>query len=733
VAARTSEEGTNLVMQSFEQFLSDHLNKVLAARRVLTIFDPERRLAEVARSLADERCRIIEVGDDIITAREQALEALAVLGQDPTRSSGLVVYLPRTRPLDQDEVCLDPFTPLALAGGVFPDGAGDGYLALCQRFLPEQAGAIEEMFQHGEPSLLEINSLVAGSDGAPILSGLLKADGTRDLLVRFLCVTAKETKSLKQSPHWRKELQALVNRTLGLTLPESLTSVDELRQLLWRFLLFSEFAADLPVPLPSALTAVPKAAPKYHRFVQDLCATLRDRTSTQRNYEEFANRVAAELGLEAHCSKLDDLGVLDTFAFEERCFLRSFATAVLADELEKAGRIAADRALSFWSRDGARAGEWELAGWCVDVLQTVTDLKQVLKTSAPNGVASWVDFQTAHGYRLDTAHLLMEQVAQDWIQEQGPLAEVIARARIAYRDFVDRTARAFQDAVVKEGWPAPGRPRANEIYDQFVRVPWQEGKRVAYFWIDAFRYDLAKRLAGSASSCHSVTVNTVCAQLPTITKIGMAALLPGAGEDFRVTVEGDGAVPVVKGRALPALPQRLDYIREAVGPNRFAAVELSELLGAKSLDHLNHVEVLVVRTSEIDQLGESNPSYLVGLLPGAVRDLQMALNRLADAGFGAAVLATDHGFCWFNSAASGDAITKPAGKWIEVKNRALLGAGQPNAQVVCMEASQVGIRGELSATCRLGVWPPSPKESAIFTRGCRFRNVFCLSYSIVVP
>jgi hypothetical protein len=141
----------------------------------------------------------------------------------------------------------------------------------------------------------------------------------------------------------------------------------------------------------------------------------------------------------------------------------------------------------------------------------------------------------------------------------------------------------------------------------------------------------------------------------------------------------------------------------------------------------------VVRTSEIDQLGESNPSYLVGLLPGAVRDLQMALNRLADAGFGAAVLATDHGFCWFNSAASGDAITKPAGKWIEVKNRALLGAGQPNAQVVCMEASQVGIRGELSATCRLGVWPPSPKESAIFTRGCRFRNVFCLSYSIVVP
>src|SRR5205823_1208711 len=108
----------------------------------------------------------------------------------------------------------------------------------------------------------------------------------------------------------------------------------------------------------------------------------------------------------------------------------------------------------------------------------------------------------------------------------GPLFEVIARARSAYRDFVDSTARRFQHAVVKEGWPVQGRLRASDIYDRFVSVPWQEGKRVVYFWIDAFRYDLAKQLAASASSRHLVSVNVVCAQLPTITKVGMAALLP---------------------------------------------------------------------------------------------------------------------------------------------------------------------------------------------------------------
>jgi hypothetical protein len=255
-------------------------------------------------------------------------------------------------------------------------------------------------------------------------------------------------------------LQTIVHKTLGLALPEDLTALDELRHLLWRFLLFSEFAADLPVAMPAALTGVPKAVARYHRFVFDLCATLRDRTSAQPIYEEFSNRVAGELGLETHCGALEDLGVLDTFAFEERCFLRNFAKALLAGDLDKAARFVAERSKSFWIRDGTRAGEWKLASCCVDLLQGVSDLKRVLKDAPPTGVAGWLDFQIRHGYRVDTAHRVMEQVAQDLMPEPGPLADVIARARETHREFTDKVTRQFQDAVVKEGWPVPGQTRA---------------------------------------------------------------------------------------------------------------------------------------------------------------------------------------------------------------------------------------------------------------------------------
>src|SRR4030095_16165364 len=52
-------------------------------------------------------------------------------------------------------------------------------------------------------------------------------------------------------------------------------------------------------------------------------------------------------------------------------------------------------------------------------------------------------------------------------------------------------------------------------------------------------------------------------------------------------------------------------------------------------------------------------------------------------------------------------------EWVEVKNRALLGAGQPNPQVVCMEAAQVGIRGDIARYV-------AGRGLATFTKGVRY-------------
>ena len=107
-------------MNRIEDFLTKQLERTLSVSRILTVFDPNRHLLEVVRKLASDQCRLIEVDNDIINSRENAMEALADLGCDTSHTHSLVLYIPRPKPLEPEAVCSDPFAPLMLAGGVFP-------------------------------------------------------------------------------------------------------------------------------------------------------------------------------------------------------------------------------------------------------------------------------------------------------------------------------------------------------------------------------------------------------------------------------------------------------------------------------------------------------------------------------------------------------------------------------------------------------------------------------------
>ncbi len=54
------------------------------------------------------------------------------------------------------------------------------------------------------------------------------------------------------------------------------------------------------------------------------------------------------------------------------------------------------------------------------------------------------------------------------------------------------------------------------------------------FLIDAMRYELGVELAKQLNEEGQVEVQAACAQLPTVTPVGMASLLPGAGQSLRL-------------------------------------------------------------------------------------------------------------------------------------------------------------------------------------------------------
>lgn len=696
-----------------EQYLEDHFRLRLRKSRVLVIHDPEGRYLGVVQGLASELTAVVPCGGDLLAARERALEELNRVGADQSGQAGLVLYVPRPRPLDESDQLSDPFAPFALAGATFPDGTGDSYRALCLQFLPEQAGQIEGIFaDQAEPDFGIINALAGGGTASPILADVLGGESTKELVLNFLCPDEARRKKLTAGGYWLKDFKALVEKTLGLKLLGQKDELASIRETLWSYLLFSEFIADLPTAIPASLSAVPSAAKTHQPFVRSICHELRDGLRYQGPYEDAAGRTAATLRLEEACAGMEDFGELDTFSFEERGFLRRFANQVEAGRYEEAQKILDRRQQSFWAaRDPVRTAEWRLGEFALRLLVELSGLKEQL--GQKRKLEEWLAFHESAFSRVDALQRAVEQVAAEVGLVEGPLQPVLALARESYAATADKLARQFQEAVVTEGWPAQGRERAADIFERFVEPAWKSGQRVAYFWIDALRFDLAIPLEAALSPRHRTQLHVVCGQLPGITAVGMAALLPGAGTSLELIDDDGKLAPVIGGRRIENAKARADVLSAYVGADRCRVVDLQDAAAGKLGPNPEAIQVLAVKSTDIDLLGENNPSYFLQLLPEILRRIQGAVHRLADLGFQRAIIATDHGFCWMPAGTAGNAISTPSGSWSLKKDRCLLGAGADDQRSIFAEPRTVGIRTSLATFA-------APRGLATYTTGVTY-------------
>jgi hypothetical protein len=375
---------------TIESFIQSHLEMRVQKNKALLIYDKEKLYSGIVDKMGQGSVAVVRADGDLIEARERCLEELRRVGEDATGKAGVVVYANYAPPLEEGEMAEDPFSMVGLAGAIFPDGAGDSYRAMCLQFLPEQAGRIEELFASEKaPAFSLINSLRSGASDSAILQELLDAEGPKEMLANFLCADAELTKKLKNSAHWIKDFKDLSQRILGLKLEGQKSEVEDLQATLWRYLLVSEFAADLPVSLPAALDSVAIAGKAQEPFVRSLCQSLRDHMKSQPAYEESANRVTKELGLDQLCRDIKDFGRLDTFSFEERSFLQRFAELIATGDYEMAEQFVIQRQESFWvQRDASRAAEWRLADIA---LRLLVDLSAVEKSTA-SSLEERIDF-----------------------------------------------------------------------------------------------------------------------------------------------------------------------------------------------------------------------------------------------------------------------------------------------------------------------------------------------------
>jgi hypothetical protein len=124
-------------------------------------------------------------------------------------------------------------------------------------------------------------------------------------------------------------------------------------------------------------------------------------------------------------------------------------------------------------------------------------------------------------------------------EEYGALDKLVARARLRYREAAERLSEHYLSALQKARFEIHGIPRQTATFARHVAPALEKGK-VAYVLVDSFRYEMARDLTRALEGDYEVLISPTLDTVPTITEIGIAALMPGAESGAKVVEVSDG-------------------------------------------------------------------------------------------------------------------------------------------------------------------------------------------------
>lgn len=637
-------------MHPLHDYISRQLGQKLKDRRVVVWYDPRREfepfIAEmrttavakdspVAVPIGPGLARLVEFEGSFFDVRSNVEPAVSVDSPEP-----MVIYLPgceRDRKgsvLMELEKAGDHYEPKLknLARNVlrerYTDGVIDEILAPEHVTYEDLARAAAENTSSEPPSVLR-RIFFDVSGGEALLSTWL-VDSNRDA-----GMNAKEATG---------ELVKLVRSRLGLDLPEG-ASFAKLRAIVLRYVLAGEFRADLRCAAPASLSGIPQpTSASDEKAVRDLARRLR--LAHPDEYTALADGLQAELLLEKAHLPPDALGSIDTFRFEERALLRHCGDLIGMKRFDEALSLVTERENSFWlNRDVNRKAHWEACRRMAELGKAADDVKASVSTagSDPGG---WVDQYAKEGgwHRLDLAQRRLESwvVNLEEDAEERPLGVV----RRAYDEACHQMAEGFTKALRGAGWSVPARLHQTRVFSDIVSA---QPKPVAYFLVDAMRYEMGVELAARLPKAAEVAIRPAIGSLPSITPIGMAALMPGASGSFSVVEQNGKLGARIEDTFLPDLAARRKFAAARVP--KLVDVGLDELLSlqpSKLKKKVEGAQVVVVRSQEIDHAGEGGFTYQARQVMDTVIDnLARAIRKLSAAGVERSVVSADHGHLFY--------------------------------------------------------------------------------------
>lgn len=666
-------------MHPFHDYLCGQLDELLKKHGIVVLYDPRREfepffareLKEIGTGynglprvcVAERITFLAQFAGSYFELRARVEPIIALDKPEP-----LIIYLAGVVRDRQTSILME----LEKAGTTYePQLRRLARSVLRTRFTD---GRIDELLPSSRVATYEdIVSFLRQSDegaSASALRTLFEGAQSEAIITRWLAEPLRDGAIVQKGG--LHELLKLVDTRLGLTLPNT-TPIADARERVLRYVLVGEFRSDLQCEPPSSVGMIPTPTNSEQvERVRDVAQSLR--RGYAQAYVDLAAKVESALSLGDADIDASHLGNIDTFRFEERALLAHAGRLVCEGKYQNALDIARERNRSFWvDRDVGRQSQWEACRLMAELGRELDKVRPALVKTARDPL-KWVQAYTAEGgwFRVDE----LQRRLETWVakmDDEPELEKGLALLRREHEELLKKMADGFGAVFKDAGWTVPGALHQTHIYPDVVQAM---GGRVAYFFVDAMRFEMGVELARQLEGAKDVAIRPAVAALPTITPVGMAALLPGASASFSVVDFKGKLASCIEGTPMTGLGERQRFLKAKVPDVVDLTLDDVSEPGRSLSARIASASLVVVRSQEIDALGENVQAATArSAMANVIGNIRRAIKKLARLGVENFVITADHGHQFAIRKDDDMKTDNPGGKTVDVHRRCWIGHG----------------------------------------------------------
>ena len=653
------------------------LGKMTDKRPILTVYDAKGMYESLLPKVKERGVRVIDTSVSVLENKEMACDYWMNELQTNTESR-MVIYRKCEKPAEVKNRVNDQYMAMTQVGFSFPIGPNDQYINICKNFLPNKADDIDQLFNNNTASFTNINALQEGVS-YPELENITKGRSIVEITVNLLALN--QTSSTTWMNEWRSFGQ---NHLPNLDCNG--ISLKDIKKKLWQYLLFSEFAHDLPNGLPHELQTIAICPKDKLENLNNICTAIRNRYDLRDDYVEQAQSITSTLHLDSLFSNASDLGKIVTFAFENTVEFNSYIDFVDQGKFADASLLLKKNKQSVWyEADRNVALFWNLVEQCERLLECIRNVNSNMCS-----LSEIIKWYCENGYQIDNAfrkyQSLIAQSDADFSQI-GVLSNVVYSN---YRSITEQIQQLYQNFLFEEGYASMPIETNITSWQRNIEPLLESRKKIAIIFADAFRYEMAKDLCLSLQNSYSVECKPAAAYVPTVTRFGMAALLPDAQSSLSLNVIDGKLQPVMDGKVIEMPTDRINYIKEHTAAHVNLQDFTSTDFNAASVNE--DTNLIIIRSTKIDTSGESIQGVGLSEMESEMKNFIKSIRKCKSLGFDSLFIFADHGYMIQPKFKPGDNMPSPVGTKVLEERRCMAGDLNQTDATWLYEPQRLGIK-----------------------------------------